>query len=67
MTAAFPLILSGVQVRRQGKTVLGPVDLTLCANGTTIIVGPNGSGKTTLLRVMHGIEAYQSGRVVVGK
>ena len=30
MTAAFPLILSGVQVRRQGKTVLGPVDLTLC-------------------------------------
>ena len=48
MTAAFPLILSGVQVRRQGKTVLGPVDLTLCANGTTIIVGPNGSGKTAL-------------------
>ena len=64
MTAAFPLILSGVQVRRQGKTVLGPVDLTLCANGTTIIVGPNGSGKTTLLRVMHGIEGIRAGDVV---
>ena len=45
MTAAFPLILSGVQVRRQGKTVLGPVDLTLSANGTTIIVGAQWIGQ----------------------
>lgn len=63
MTAAFPLTLSGVQVRRQGKTVLGPVDLTLNTTGTTIIVGPNGSGKTTLLRVMHGIERFNGGQV----
>ena len=63
MTAAFPLTLSGVRVRRQGKTVLGPVDLTLAADGTTIIVGPNGSGKTTLLRVMHGIERVNGGHV----
>ena len=64
MTAAFPLVLNGVKVRRLGKTVLGPVDLTLSANGTTIIVGPNGSGKTTLLRVMHGIERIRAGGVV---
>ena len=64
MTAAFPLVLNGVKVRRLGKTVLGPVDLTLSANGTTIIVGPNGSGKTTLLRVMHGIERIRVGDVV---
>lgn len=63
MTAAFPLTLSGVQVRRQGKTVLGPVDLTLNTTGTSIIVGPNGSGKTTLLRVMHGIERINGGKV----
>ncbi|MGC1494752.1 MAG: ATP-binding cassette domain-containing protein [Sulfitobacter sp.] len=63
MTAAFPLILSDVQVRRQGKTVLGPVDLTLSTDGTTIIVGPNGSGKTTLLRVMHGVERINWGQV----
>ncbi|MDG1352041.1 MAG: ATP-binding cassette domain-containing protein [Sulfitobacter sp.] len=63
MTATFPLTLSGVQVRRQGKTVLGPVDLTLATDGTTIIVGPNGSGKTTLLRVMHGIERVNDGQV----
>lgn len=64
MTAAFPLTLKQVQVRRQGKTVLGPVDLTLNTTGTTIIVGPNGSGKTTLLRVMHGIERTNGGQVV---
>ena len=63
MTAAFPLTLSGVQVRRQGKTVLGPVNLTLATGGTTIIVGPNGSGKTTLLRAMHGIERISGGQV----
>lgn len=63
MTAAFPLTLTQVQVRRQSKTVLGPVDLRLDTGGTTIIVGPNGSGKTTLLRVMHGIERTNGGTV----
>ena len=29
MTALFPLTLRQVQVRRQGKPVLGPIDLTL--------------------------------------
>lgn len=63
MTAAFPMTLNGVLVRRQGKRVLGPVDLTLARDGATMIVGPNGSGKTTLLRVMHGIERTNGGQV----
>lgn len=64
MTAAFPLTLAGVLVRRQGKQVLGPVDLTLARDGATMILGPNGSGKTTLLRVMHGIERTTGGQVI---
>lgn len=64
MTAAFPLTLAGVLVRRQGKRVLGPVDLTLARDGATMILGPNGSGKTTLLRVMHGIERTTGGQVI---
>lgn len=64
MSVLFPLTLSGVTVRRQGKTVLGPVDLTLDQGGPTIIIGPNGSGKTTLLRVMHGIERISEGTVM---
>lgn len=63
MASLFPLSLHEVQVRRQGKRVIGPVDLTLAPEGPTMVVGPNGSGKTTLLRVMHGIERINAGRV----
>jgi tungstate transport system ATP-binding protein len=63
VSAKFPLNLNQVLVRRQGKTVIGPLDLQLNADGVTIIVGPNGSGKTTLLRVMHGIDRINGGQV----
>jgi len=63
VTSLFPLNLTDVQVRRKGKTVLGPVTITLGAFGLTIIVGPNGSGKTTLLRAMHGVERISAGQV----
>lgn len=63
MSAKFPLTLSDVVVRRQGRIVIGPVDLALKAEGTTIVLGPNGSGKTTLLRVMHGVERISDGKV----
>jgi len=63
VSAKFPLTLHQVLVRRQGKTVIGPLDLKLEADGVTIIVGPNGSGKTTLLRVLHGIERINGGQV----
>lgn len=61
MTVMFPLKMSDCVVKRQGKTVLGPVDLTLEKGGPTLIIGPNGSGKTTLLKVMHGIERISKG------
>ncbi|SFR64330.1 tungstate transport system ATP-binding protein [Litoreibacter janthinus] len=63
MSSLFPLRLRDAQVRRRGKTILGPVDLELDGQGLTIIVGPNGSGKTTLLRVMHGVERLSGGTV----
>ena len=63
MSILFPLTLQDVQVRRQGKRVIGPIDLILNPNGPTIVIGPNGSGKTTLLRVMHGIERINKGQV----
>lgn len=63
VSTILPLTLQGVAVRRRGKRLIGPVDLTLEAEGLTIILGPNGSGKTTLLRVMHGVERLSDGRV----
>lgn len=63
VSALFPLTLQDVAVRRQGKRIIGPIDLVLNQQGPTIVIGPNGSGKTTLLRVMHGVERINAGSV----
>lgn len=59
----LPVCVKGAVVRRQGKTLIGPVDLTLEGNGITIVIGPNGAGKTTLLRMMHGLVRLRMGTV----
>ncbi len=57
----FPLVAKQALVRRRGKVLVGPVDLTLESKGTTIVIGPNGAGKTTLLKMLHGIERMNGG------
>lgn len=57
----LPLTLSGAEVRKRGRRIIGPVDLTIAAGGPTVILGPNGAGKTTLLRAMHGIDRLAQG------
>ncbi len=59
----LPANLSNAEVRRRGKTILGPVSLQLGETGVTMILGPNGSGKTTLLRVLHGVERLSAGQM----
>lgn len=59
----FPLHLEGATVRRGGRAILGPVDLTLGGEGATAVIGPNGAGKTTLLRLIHGLARPQAGAV----
>jgi len=43
--------MDGVQVRINGRTILGPVDLRVGEQEQWVLLGPNGSGKTTLLRL----------------
>ncbi len=59
----LPLRLTGACARVRGKPLVGPVDLTIGAEGLTIVMGPNGSGKTTLLRMMHGLQRVAEGEV----
>ena len=59
----LPLEVKAAEIRRRGKRLIGPVDLTLKGEGTTIVIGPNGSGKTTLLRMLHGIERLSAGEM----
>lgn len=59
----LPVVMQAAVVKRRGKTLLGPVDLTLGAGGLSIVMGPNGAGKTTLLRALHGLERLSAGSV----
>ncbi len=63
MSGLLPLTVHDAVVRRRGKTLVGPVNLTIDGTGTTIVIGPNGAGKTTLLKMMHGLERLRSGTV----
>lgn len=59
----FPPALRDVMVRRQGRRVIRPFNLTLAPQGPVRVLGPNGSGKTTLLRAMHGIGRLSGGAI----
>ncbi len=44
---------------------LGPIDLRITAGQCWGIIGPNGAGKSTLLRLLAGLAAPASGRVLL--
>ena len=53
--------LDGVEVRRRGTRMLGPVTISVAAGEFVGVVGPNGAGKTTLLRVLAGLVRASAG------
>lgn len=59
----LPLIVRNASVVRRGKTLVGPLDLTIDSEGFTIVMGPNGAGKTSLLRLLHGLIRPSGGQV----
>ncbi|WP_298676506.1 ATP-binding cassette domain-containing protein [uncultured Lentibacter sp.] len=63
MVNILPLSVQNASVTRNGKHLLGPVDLEIGPTGLTIVLGPNGAGKSTLLRLLHGLEKPSAGRV----
>lgn len=57
--------LVGVTKRYGDAVALGPIDLDVPANRTTVLLGPSGCGKSTLLRLLNGLIAPDAGAVRV--
>jgi len=55
----------GLHVRRDGRTLLGGIDLVVSTGAFLGVLGPNGSGKTTLLRSLTGALALSEGEVFI--
>jgi len=47
------------------RIVLGPIDLALPAGASVALVGENGAGKTTLVKLLCGMYAPVSGRILI--
>ena len=60
------LIADKLTVKRGNATLLDGLSLSLGPTGSVAVIGPNGAGKSTLLKVLAGIEAPTSGRVLLG-
>jgi NitT/TauT family transport system ATP-binding protein/sulfonate transport system ATP-binding protein len=60
VSKAFPGVRRGPPTR-----ALEPIDLAVADNDFISILGPSGCGKSTLLRIVAGLEAPSTGRVLV--
>jgi zinc/manganese transport system ATP-binding protein len=60
------LMVEGINVSLSGRPILRDVNFRVEAGEFTGLIGSNGAGKTTLLRVILGLQAPTSGRVLIG-
>ncbi|HET6826781.1 MAG TPA: ATP-binding cassette domain-containing protein [Amnibacterium sp.] len=66
MTGPLDVTASGIELRRDGRTVLDHVDLVVPPGRLTALVGPSGSGKTSLLTVLAALQTPDRGEVRYG-
>ena len=57
------LVARGLTASRDGRTIVGGLDLVLGPGTRVGLIGPNGSGKTTVLRLLDGSLAPDAGEI----
>jgi ATP-binding cassette subfamily B protein len=60
------LIATGLSAERDGRRVLGPLDLRVAPGEFVVVTGPTGSGKSTLARLLCRLEDPATGSVGLG-
>jgi len=60
----IPIALTQCAKTFHGTRVLEPLDLTIGAGETLVLLGPSGCGKTTTLRIIAGLESPDAGGTV---
>ncbi len=55
--------LRGVDAGPAGSPILKAIDLTVPANGVTVLAGPSGAGKSTLLRLLNRLDDPLAGEI----
>jgi ABC-type lipoprotein export system ATPase subunit len=63
VTAALDVSAIGIELRRDRRTILNGVDITVPAGRIAALTGPSGSGKTSLLTVLAALQAPDRGEV----
>lgn len=61
---SIPITLRQCAKSYRGQRVLEPLDLTIGAGETLVLLGPSGCGKTTTLRLIAGLETPDAGGTV---
>ncbi len=60
-----PLLVSRLSKRYGERVLLHDLSFTLGPRSRIVLVGPNGCGKSTLLKILVGLEAPDSGEVII--
>ncbi len=57
------LALSGVELQREGRTLVSDLSFTLVRGERAVLMGASGSGKTTVLRAIAGLDPIARGSI----
>ncbi len=59
------VVISGLSLKRGGRTILNKLNFSLADQSITTIIGPSGAGKSSLLRCINGLAKDWQGKIII--